>query len=114
MDSGLQRDFHAGSGNAQISSARDSDCTLRVGSTSTAIGVTCGDIVPGVEAGVMATRGDLALMFASTVVVISGEVQSSKAILQIVHTDQTFKRPPSPANFVSGFSIGLVKFQNAN
>ena len=42
----------------QISSARDSDCTLRVGSTSTATGVTCGDIVPGVEAGVVATRGD--------------------------------------------------------
>ena len=56
----------------------------------------------------------LAVMFASTVVVISGEVQSSKAIFQIVHTDQTFKRPLSPANFVSGFSIGLVKFQNTN
>ena len=53
-------------------------------------------------------------MFASTVVVISGEVQSSRAIFQIVHTDQTFKRPLSPANSVSGFSIGLVKFQSTN
>ena len=56
----------------------------------------------------------LALMFANTGVVISGEVQSSKAIFQLVHTERTFKRLPSPANSVSGFLIGLVKSQNTN
>ena len=52
----VRRDNHTGSGNAQVSSTRDADCTLRVGSTSSATGVTCGDDVPEVEAGVMATR----------------------------------------------------------